>query len=163
MAEVEEPVSADVADWFSPLALGVVAAPALAGALLLLEAPMEASTFSLSFTLRTPGMASAICTARLRSSSDATLPLSFTSPLFFTLTLTLAKAGSLANWVCTLLCRASSWAFILFCSASRWSCACRSAVMGSFAGGLLGLVGSPGCAVPCEASGTPDGGGCPCG
>jgi hypothetical protein len=80
---------------FSPLALGVVAAPALVGALLWLAA--ELSTFSLSLTLRTPGMASATCTARLRSSSEATLPFSLTSPLFLTLTLTLENAGSVAN------------------------------------------------------------------
>jgi len=81
---------------FSPLALGVVAAaPALVGALLWLAT--EASTFSLSLTLRTPGMASAIFTARLRSSSEATLPFSLTSPLFLTLTLTLENAGSVAN------------------------------------------------------------------
>lgn len=81
---------------FSPLALGVVAAaPALVGALLWLAA--ELSTFSLSLTLRTPGMASAICTARLRSPSEATLPFSLTSPLFLTLTLMLENAGSVAN------------------------------------------------------------------
>ena len=88
----------------SPLALGVVdelplglldAAPALAGALLV-EA-LDASTFSLSFTLVTPGMASAACTARLRSSSEATLPFSLTSPLSLALTSMLAKAGSVPS------------------------------------------------------------------
>jgi hypothetical protein len=81
----------------SPLALGVVDAPALAGALLLLLLPAEALTFSLSFTFRTPGTDSAIWTARLRSSSEATVPFSLTSPFPFTLTSTFENAGSVAN------------------------------------------------------------------
>jgi hypothetical protein len=81
----------------SPLALGVVAAPAVAGAPLWLAVLSDLSTFNLSFTLRTPGIDWAICTARLRSSSEATLPFSLTSPLFFTLTSTLENAGSVAN------------------------------------------------------------------
>jgi hypothetical protein len=85
-----DPVLAD-----SPLALGVVAdapaavpAPALA---------VDASTFNLFFTLRTPGIASAAWPARLRSSSEATLPFSFTSPLSLALTSMLEKAGSVPN------------------------------------------------------------------
>lgn len=80
----------------SPLALGVVDdAPALVGALLV-EAD-EASTFSLSFTLVTPGIASAACTARFLSSSEATFPFSFTSPLSLALTSMFAKAGSVPS------------------------------------------------------------------
>ena len=108
---VLEPVPA-----LSPLALGVVdellvdPAPALAGALLEEEA-LDASTFSLSFTLVTPGMASAACTARLRSSSEATLPFSFTSPLSLALTSMFAKAGSVPSWSFTFVFRASASTF----------------------------------------------------
>lgn len=102
----------------SPLALGVVeAAPAVAEALLGLALD-AASTFSLSFTFFTPGMASAACTARLRSSSEATLPFSLTSPLSLALTSMLENAGSVPSWSFTLVSRALASTFVL--SASVW-------------------------------------------
>jgi len=152
-AELVPPEDATLA--FSPLALGVVAALALAGALLLLAVPTEASTFSLSFTLRTPGIAFAISTARLRSSSEATLPFSFTSPLSLTSAVTFENAGSEESWLLTFVCSASSCALVCF-SFCMSALRCASAVAGSLEGMVEGLLGSP---PRCEASGTVDAGG----